>query len=466
MSLDSQLLSPDVSPHTVSKSAGVRRVNNRPLYIVGAIMLIFMLLMMVVAINRANERSSQSEREDQNEVQSSDSFAALIAKDYTGGIIAPKEPPIAQVAEPLPEQLLVIERPADPDLSPLPPQPLLPPDPAGSFDAQQAADQEQIRQRKQQLFEEAVRAKTQVNVIAPRSAGSAPADIQAPQTRDEMLAKLAHVRQQIDAQTVDDPTSAYQLRLAQLRQDGGVGDDEDFIDDTTPRLLADDADAPVNDLARFDSNQGEARWQLNRQVNQPAARYVLQTGFVIPATLISGINSGLPGQIMAQVSQPVYDSPTGKWRLIPQGSRLVGSYSSEVAFGQARVLVAWQRIIFPDGKTMDIGAMPGADGAGYAGFKDQVNNHYARVFGSALLMSAVIAGVSLSQRDAGGAFGRQSAGSILSQSVGQQLGQATARLMNKNLNIAPTLEIRPGYRFNVIVTKDMAFSKPYQSFDY
>jgi type IV secretion system protein VirB10 len=281
-----------------------------------------------------------------------------------------------------------------------------------------------------------------------------------------MLARLAHVRQQMNAQTADDPTSAYQLRLAQLRQDGGMGGDDNFIDDTAPRLLADDADAPVNDLARFDSTEGEARWQLNRQVNQPAEHYVLQTGFVIPATLISGINSGLPGQIMAQVSQPVYDSPTGKWRLIPQGSRLVGSYSSEVAFGQARVLVAWQRIIFPDGKTMDIGAMPGADGAGYAGFKDQVNNHYARVFGSALLMSAVIAGVSLSQRDAGGAFGRQSAGSILSQSVGQQLGQATARLMNKNLNIAPTLEIRPGYRFNVIVTKDMAFSKPYQSFDY
>ena len=169
---------------------------------------------------------------------------------------------------------------------------------------------------------------------------------------------------------------------------------------------------------------------------------------------------------MAQVSQNIYDSPIGKWRLIPQGSRLVGTYSSEVEFGQARVLVAWQRIIFPDGKTMDIGAMPGADGMGYAGFQDQVNNHYLRIFGSALIMSAIVAGSTYSQRDSGGAFGRQNAGSIMSQSLGQQLGLVTANLIRKNLNVSPTLEIRPGYRFNIIVTKDMKFSRPYQSFDY
>jgi type IV secretory pathway VirB10-like protein len=97
---------------------------------------------------------------------------------------------------------------------------------------------------------------------------------------------------------------------------------------------------------------------------------------------------------MAQIAQNVYDTPTGKHLLIPQGSRLVGSYSSDVAYGQARVLVAWQRIVFPDGKAMDIGTMPGADSAGYAGFNDQVNNHYLRVFGSAFLMSGVIAAVS------------------------------------------------------------------------
>ena len=132
------------------------------------------------------------------------------------------------------------------------------------------------------------------------------------------------------------------------------------------------------------------------------------------------------------------------------------------------MLVAWQRIVFPDGKAMDIGAMPGADGTGYAGFKDQVNNHYLRLFGSALLMSAVTAGISYSQQQnqTQTPYGTPSASSAMSEALGQQLGQVTAQLIAKNMNIAPTLEIRPGYRFNVIVTKDLTFSKPYQSFDY
>ena len=170
---------------------------------------------------------------------------------------------------------------------------------------------------------------------------------------------------------------------------------------------------------------------------------------------------------MAQVSQDVFDTPTGKWKLIPQGSRLVGRYSSDVAYGQSRVLIAWQRIVFPDGKAMDIGSMPGADSAGYAGFNDQVNNHYFRLFASAFLMSGVTAGITMSQnQDQQNNGNRQTASGALSEALGQQLGLVTAQLISKNMNIAPTLEIRPGYRFNVIVTKDMTFSKPYQAFDY
>jgi type IV secretion system protein VirB10 len=153
---------------------------------------------------------------------------------------------------------------------------------------------------------------------------------------------------------------------------------------------------------------------------------------------------------------------------VPQGSRLVGAYSSNVAYGQSRVLVAWQRIVFPDGKALDIGSMPGGDGAGYAGFNDQVDNHYARVFGSALLMSGVVAGAAFSQnRNAvTGTVTASTAGSALSEALGQQLGQATAQMISKNLNIAPTLAIRPGFRFNVIVVKDLTFTKPYTSFDH
>ena len=374
-----------------------------------------------------------------------------MTKDYQGGIIAPAMLPEMPV---LPLEYAVHDTPQNLDLPPLPPD-------ATGFNSN-TAQQDQIRLRKQQLFEDAVRAPTNVSVIAPRSSGSTSraADV-APGSREESLMKLAAVRQEIDAGTRDDPTAAYQERLEHIKQGGGIGG---AMDDSAPVIL--DGSGVARDFTRFDSSTDEDRWKLDSSVKKPASPYILQTGFVIPATLISGINSSLPGQIMAQVSQNIYDSPIGNWRLIPQGSRLVGTYSSEVAFGQARVLVAWQRIIFPDGKTMDIGAMPGADGLGQAGFNDLVNNHYMRIFGSALIMSAVIAGAAYSQRDSGGAFGRQNAGSIMSQSLGQQLGRVTASLINRNINIAPTLEIRPGYRFNVVVTKDMLFSKPYQSFDY
>ena len=224
---------------------------------------------------------------------------------------------------------------------------------------------------------------------------------------------------------------------------------------------------PKNSVAQFQGGEGD-RWRLDSQPEAPRTPYELRAGYVVPATLISGINSDLPGQIMSQVAQNVYDTATGRHLLIPQGSRLVGSYSSDVAYGQARVLVAWQRIIFPDGKAMDIGAMPGADSAGYAGFNDKVNNHYFRLFGSAFLMSGVNAGITLSQDSgsAGTGSDRQRAGDAMSEALGQQLGQVMAQLIAKNMNVAPTLEIRPGYRFNVIVTKDMTFSKPYKSFDY
>jgi len=467
MSTHSKLFSSNSSPQRVDKTAGVRRVNNLPIVIFGAIMVVFMLLMMIVAMNRAAERN-QAHTDTSQDVQSSQSFASLIAKDYVGGMIAPKNPPSEQDAKtPLPG--MIIERPTDLDRPPLPPGVG-----AQSSHAGQDPDLAHIRMLKRQQLEEAIKAKTQVNVVAPpRSAASSP---NTTPTRDEMLDEMASVRHQVNSTLREDPTLAYQTRLAKLRRPAqgshpdagslGAGRGEDYMDDMAPRLQNDEQKGQTQDYSRFDSDRAEDRWKLNSDVQKPASPYVLQAGFVIPATLISGINSSLPGQIMAQVSQHIYDSPVGKWRLIPQGSRLVGTYSSEVEYGQARVLVAWQRIIFPDGKTMDIGAMPGADGLGYAGFQDQVNNHYLRIFGSALIMSAIVAGSTYSQRDAGSTFGRQNAGSIMSQALGQQLGLVTANLIRKNLNISPTLEIRPGYRFNIIVTKDMKFSKPYQSFDY
>lgn len=362
--------------------------------------------------------------------------------------------------------LVTIVRPDNLDLPPRPPNLT-----AGQLQRTPRDDElERIRMMKMQQLEEAVKARTTVQVIAPRSVGSSPGSSYAgtPKNQEDILAKLAAVRQQIDAAQQENPTAAYQNRLAQLQgtssADGaGMGGDT-----TAPQLLQTTASSGKNTIDQFGNlGQGD-RWKLNSQMEAPRSPYELRAGFVIPGTLISGINSELPGQITAQVAQNVYDTPTGKYLLIPQGSRLVGAYSSDVAYGQARVLVAWQRIVFPDGKAMDISAMPGADSAGYAGFTDQVNHHYVRLFGSALLMSAVTAGITYSQQQnqAATTYGAPNANSALSQALGQQLGQVTAQMISKNMNIAPTLEIRPGYRFNVIVTKDMTFSKPYRSFDY
>jgi len=461
-------MAPDVSPGAVSKALGVRRVNNMPVYILASVLGAFLLVMALVAVNRAAKQNT-SDDGSKEKVGSTSLFAKAITGDQTSGMIEPAKllamPPKAQAQVPNP---ILIERPEGPE-GPAP-SPTLPEN-AKLNQPVNDDEADRIRMAKFQMLEEAVKAKTGVQITAPHSSGSTPNGLptseltSTPRTRDEMLAHLAAVRQQIDAVQNEDPTGAYQTRLAQIRNmlsgsDGG--------ESKSPSLLQTSAIRGKNSYAQFDQAGEGDRWKLDSQLEAPHSPYELRTGFVVPATLISGINSDLPGQIMAQVAQNVYDTPTGKWLLIPQGSRLIGTYSNDVAYGQARVLVAWQRIVFPDGKAMDIGTMPGTNSAGYSGFNDQVNNHYFRLFGSAFLMSGITAGITYSQRQnqATNANGAPSASSALSEALGQQLGQVTAQLIAKNMNIAPTLEIRPGYRFNVIVTKDMIFSKPYRSFDY
>ena len=440
-------MSPDTSPGEVSKNTGVRRVNNRPMYIIGGAGLAFLIVMMLVAADRAARQNATAEGPAEKGGNSS-IFAQEIAGGHKGGIIpdATKPPEIPALIDPVapPSGALSIVRPNDLEAPPAPPGSR-----AGGS-TREADELERIRMAKMQRFQEAVNAKTTVQVVAPRSSGSSNSKEAPPAT---------------EAEAKSDPTAAYNARLAQLRAakaDGGTGGG-----DASPFTPA-SASSERNDYNVF-ANRGEGdRWELKSKPEAPRSPYALRAGFVLPGTLISGINSDLPGQILAQVSQDVYDTPTGRYLLIPQGARLVGSYSSDVAYGQSRVLVAWQRIVFPDGKAMDIGSMPGGDQAGYSGFNDQVNNHYLRLFGSALFMSSVTAGISMSQNNSNNSgFGQKTtASSAMSEALGQQLGQVTAQLISKNTNTAPTLEIRPGFRFNVVVTKDLTFLKPYKSFDY
>lgn len=434
-----EMMDPNESPNDVS---GVRRVNNLPIFIIGGAVLAFLVIMMMVAADRANQQ--QAKEEEQSVMGDSSMLASKIAGSQTG-LVPAREPTPPIVPEMQNQPQITIAQAPDLNAPPMPPvnQPQTPAD----------EEAERIRQMKFQQLLEALKAKTSVAVDAPRSTASAPV-----MTGTGM------------GQSSKDPMEVYKTKLVRLQQNGlapsngnnvngdKYGDDEEVIH-------------AKNDIEQFANKQGKDRWRHDYAPEAPRTPYELRAGFVIPGTLISGINSDLPGKIIAQVSQNVYDTPIGKYLLIPQGSRLVGEYSSEVNYGQARVLVAWQRIVFPDGKAMDIGAMPGADSAGYAGFNDLVDNHYLRIFGSALLMSAITAGVQYSQQgdqvtSTGNGFYSQNASSVLSQALGQQLGQTMAQMIRKNMNIAPTLEIRPGYRFNIMVAKDLTFSKPYQSFDY
>ena len=222
---------------------------------------------------------------------------------------------------------------------------------------------------------------------------------------------------------------------------------------------------------RYNNLAVNGTWDLNQKLTAPRTAYIVRAGFVIPATMISGINSDLPGQIMAQVTQNVYDTATGKYLLIPQGTRLVGTYDSgTIGYGQERIMIAWQRLVFPDNKTLDLGSMPGADLGGYSGFADKVNNHWWKLISSAFLMSGITAGISIATDDNSNNDDNDSNNSAvrdeLTRNMATQLGEVITKVIEKNLNISPTIEIRPGYQFNVTVTKDLTFGKPYSAFDY
>ncbi len=202
-------------------------------------------------------------------------------------------------------------------------------------------------------------------------------------------------------------------------------------------------------------------WDLGHSVEKTKT-LTINTGFVIPAVLQTAINSDLKGNILAMVSQNVYDTATGHHLLIPQGTKIFGAFSNSIQFGQERVFVIWNRLVFPNGQTLDLESMQGVDMAGASGFSDQVNNHYWKLFKGAFLLSVVTASVTYADNKYNnGTSETQSATSAMSEALGNELGQVTTELIRKHMNISPTIEIRNGYRFNIIVNKDIQFSKPY-----
>jgi type IV secretion system protein TrbI len=197
----------------------------------------------------------------------------------------------------------------------------------------------------------------------------------------------------------------------------------------------------------------------------PLGSYEIKAGWEIPVVLEQSLNSDLPGELKALVMSNVYDTATGRFLLIPQGSRLIGRYDSQIAYGQDGVQVVWDRIIYPDASSVDISGMVGLDSHGNAGLRHKVDRHYKRLFGFAALTSMFSAAFDLSQRrrHGGGAFMYPSASDTATAALGREISQTGAMITRRNLNVQPTIKVPVGYRFIVRVNRDILFDAPYEA---
>jgi type IV secretion system protein VirB10 len=214
--------------------------------------------------------------------------------------------------------------------------------------------------------------------------------------------------------------------------------------------------APGDRKLAFLEGNVDRRTTSSDRVAAPPSPYILQAGAVIPAALLTGIRSDLPGQVTAQVTENVYDSPTGKICLVPQGARLVGQYDAQIAFGQTRALLVWTRLIMPNGRSIVLERQPGADAEGYAGLEDEVDNHWGTLFKAAILSTLLSIGSDVgssgSEDDLIRAIRRGGADSV------NQIGQ---RIIGRSLNVQPTITIRPGFPVRAMVTRDLVL-EPYR----
>lgn len=209
----------------------------------------------------------------------------------------------------------------------------------------------------------------------------------------------------------------------------------------------------------FLTNGGDTTTRNPASLQLPTSPYQVMAGTIIPAALVTGINSDLPGQVIANVTEAVYDTATGRFLLIPQGSRLIGRYDSQVAFGQRRVLLVWTRLILPDTSSISLDRLPGIDPAGYAGLEDGVDWHWDRIIAGAALSTLLGVGAELAAPNNSGSTGGVTV--AVRQSAQDTVNQVGQEITKRNVSIQPTLTIRPGFPMRVMVNKDLIL-RPYQ----
>lgn len=418
----------------------VRAISNNPLYIGLGIVVVVLCLFAYIVIDRANANKinphdiETSDKDKQNINSSASSYQGLIDGIGDGVIDGPVILDPMTDPEIYPEKYTQsndIQAPLLQDKNLGYPLPFIPND---GLTLQQ---REQINQVKAERVAQAIFSKTEIQMgnLEQVSGGYG----QASERNNNATSTINSYRQQLLDATKSMPGSESSASLGS----GG-------------------ASSSSSDNGYLSQAAGDNSWALATQ-REAGERYAIKTGAIIPAIMISGVNSDLPGQVVAQVSQNVYDTSTGYSVVIPQGSRLVGQYASNVKLGQDRVMLRWDRIIFPDSSTYDLAGMPGADQMGYSGFKDKVNNHYWKIFGNAFLLSLVSGGYQASLPDSNQNTnnGNLTVQDEISLSMAQQFNEVGGELVRRNLDIQPTIEIRPGYRFTVMVNKDILFNNPY-----
>jgi type IV secretion system protein TrbI len=200
----------------------------------------------------------------------------------------------------------------------------------------------------------------------------------------------------------------------------------------------------------------DRRTVSSERVQAPVSPHIVQAGAVITAALITGLRSDLPGQVTAQVTENVYDGPTGRTLLIPQGARLIGQYDAQVTFGQSRALLVWNRVILPNGRSVVLERQPGADPSGYAGLEDEVDNHWSQVFRAAAISTLLSVGA-----EAGAGDDEDELIRAIRRGSSDSISQTGRQIVGRSLNVQPTLTVRPGHPVRVILTRDLIL-EPYR----
>jgi type IV secretory pathway VirB10-like protein len=246
-----------------------------------------------------------------------------------------------------------------------------------------------------------------------------------------------------------DPTLQYSLNSPLLVRDAPRGV-ELLAAPPTPRHPAVDLPVPPPQGSTVAMTAGQT------------SPFSISAGTIIPAALITAIDSDLPGLLVAEVRQNTYDTMTGRYLLIPQGAKIVGLYDSRISYGQDRLLVSWQRLILPNGSNIELQNMAGADLAGRSGFDARVDNHTKKLFRGAILLSIIGAGAQLSQPPQPNAnSSAPTVGQVVASNVGGQIANTATQMTQRQLNVAPNLRVPTGYQFDVVVDHEIAFVSPY-----